>query len=1245
MFTKKTHFLTLTFYFLLLAKSSFASLVDEGWQEWIKNNHETALQKFETALQNKTEEERALASLVLINEQENFKEKAWKNLEKLTAYDYNYFTASISSASFKTSGKDVEKLLQKIIQNPDKQGFVYAFANEFQGDNFLLKGELKKAEKDFYSKLGFIKNWAIIGTFDNVSNSGFDTVFPPETEIDFAKTYEGKDKTPAFWFVPPKKSNKVWIDFAYNFTGTANVAYAVTFVKSETEQNVDLRLGTSGSFKLWLNEKLILSEEEELDNGIDTFNSHTQLHKGWNKILIKLCHDEGENLNFALRFCDEQGKGKTFEVSPENQIFTKADKNFKAVTYQNPTEEFFKTKIKENPKQLENYFYLANFYNFQDRGVKAELVLRELLGQFPNFAFLNEKISEAYLRSNKNDEYLAAIEKVYNLDKKSFAGLSVKLNEFIQNENLVQAEETANYIFALNSDEFSTYRTKILLAKLKKDQKQVQDLIYTCGKLFPENLSSVLEVSNLEIILKKDYKSAERWVKNFLKEQKDFLALNYLYKIYSETGNSKEMEKTFFEIQKYFPHYTGPIFNFASYKFGIRDYKRCIELCDEGIKLTPSLRNFWTLKGDCQKALGKNEEAKNSFKTALSYFKGDYVSREKLRQLSGKTLVSELLPKVDLKEAIKNSPESEDFPEDAGVILVEDNFRVVYEDGASETYSEILVKIFNASGSDDWQQFYIDYNEFNENLILEQAKVIKANGNEIQADYSDGAIIFKGIEPNDFIHAKWRKVSFYSGYLSEHFWDRQFFQSFYPQKMSRYGLLVPENFSFDVKFHNIEIEPQIFDVEKGTKFYLWKAENQVAMKVEAAMPTINDSGKWLFVSSIKSWEEITNWYYKIARGKAKTSFEIQEKVAEITKDLLSDDEKIKALYTYIIENIRYSSVPFRQSGIVPQKSRDTLVNKIGDCKDTATLMVSMLDEIGINAYQVLVNTRDEGTEPILPSPEFNHCIVAVEKDTSLIYLDLTAENMPYKILPTSDQTAYSLLIKKGNNSLKSLPKTNFQEDNLVSREIKAKIDENGNLEKESVSTKKGILALGMRSRYRNIGEKEKFNSFSKIVASEFANSELTDFNFDNLNEINEPIKYSYSFKAKNYATTVDNLMIVKIPWTDALKPIQALGSTERNYDYELWNSFYNYSSVENLVLDLPKGFKPKKIENNFELTSKAGTYKLTLAYKDGKLTGKREFYNTTARVPKEDFNDYKNYVNKVIENDSKQFVLEKENLK
>src|SRR5260370_36959754 len=104
-----------------------------------------------------------------------------------------------------------------------------------------------------YSNTHGVKEWTVIGTFDNISASGFDKPFPPETEYLPDKTYEGKNDIPAKWFPVAAIRNDCWIDFTRYFAFTNAIYYANTFVYSPRIQTALIRIGTSGSLKAFLN--------------------------------------------------------------------------------------------------------------------------------------------------------------------------------------------------------------------------------------------------------------------------------------------------------------------------------------------------------------------------------------------------------------------------------------------------------------------------------------------------------------------------------------------------------------------------------------------------------------------------------------------------------------------------------------------------------------------------------------------------------------------------------------------------------------------------------------------------------------------------------------------------------------------------------------------------------------------------------------------------------------------------------
>ena len=78
-------------------------------------------------------------------------------------------------------------------------------------------------------------------------------------------------------------------------------------------------------------------------------------------------------------------------------------------------------------------------------------------------------------------------------------------------------------------------------------------------------------------------------------------------------------------------------------------------------------------------------------------------------------------------------------------------------------------------------------------LILDKAVVMKQNGSEIDADKKDGDLVFKSLEINDCIYIKYKVRNFFSGELSNHFWDEFNFDKFFPELNVRYALIMPND--------------------------------------------------------------------------------------------------------------------------------------------------------------------------------------------------------------------------------------------------------------------------------------------------------------------------------------------------------------------------------------------------------------------------------------------------------------------
>ena len=131
--------------------------------------------------------------------------------------------------------------------------------------------------------------WWVIHPFDNTDEKGFDTVYPPELEIDLEKEYTGKDGRKIKWYRTNRRGENVFS----NVPEDDVTGYALTYFESERDQKYILSLGSDDTIKIWVNDQLIFSKyvHRPLNRGDDVIE--LPVTKGRNKILFKVTNGYG----------------------------------------------------------------------------------------------------------------------------------------------------------------------------------------------------------------------------------------------------------------------------------------------------------------------------------------------------------------------------------------------------------------------------------------------------------------------------------------------------------------------------------------------------------------------------------------------------------------------------------------------------------------------------------------------------------------------------------------------------------------------------------------------------------------------------------------------------------------------------------------------------------------------------------------------------------------------------------------
>ena len=166
---------------------------------------------------------------------------------------------------------------------------------------------------DLPKVMGFLMRWKVVGPFDNTDRKGFAVAYPPEKEINFGASYDGK-KGKVKWsdFATADRFGMVDVNLEFGELKQV-VAYAHTIYESKKNSRVQFRLGCKNAWKVWLNGELLFARDEyHRGIRIDQYLIDAKLKKGKNAILVKLCQNEQEQSwtkqwQFQLRVTDDTG--------------------------------------------------------------------------------------------------------------------------------------------------------------------------------------------------------------------------------------------------------------------------------------------------------------------------------------------------------------------------------------------------------------------------------------------------------------------------------------------------------------------------------------------------------------------------------------------------------------------------------------------------------------------------------------------------------------------------------------------------------------------------------------------------------------------------------------------------------------------------------------------------------------------------------------------------------------------------
>jgi transglutaminase-like putative cysteine protease/tetratricopeptide (TPR) repeat protein len=461
----------------------------------------------------------------------------------------------------------------------------------------------------------------------------------------------------------------------------------------------------------------------------------------------------------------------------------------------------------------------------------------------------------------------------------------------------------------------------------------------------------------------------------------------------------------------------------------------------------------------------------------------------------------------------------------SAVVLEDDESYSFDAQGRSVHTAYIVYKILSSKGAESWDSASVYWEPWHQQHpriqvrvispdlsvhILDQKQITEAPAHDGDyKSYSDAKTLrapFPAIEPGVVVEEEFittETVPFFSaGRTGRIYFGRERT----PIQHSVAEIDAPPSLPLRSRTVNLDnLQPQRTESSDRVTLVYEKGRLEGFDPQENNLPSDYSAFPIIEFSTGASWQAMARTYSTIVDDHAQLSA-VQSIVDGLIAGKTTVAEKEAALMEWVGQQIRYTGIEFDEGAIVPHDPVEVLNHKYGDCKDKATLMVTMLRAAGIPAYVALLNAGSRYDVPAdLPGMGlFDHAIVYVPGAHD-VWIDATDPWSRLGQLPSGDQGRRALIARPETTALTLTPESTSQENILLeSREFR--LAENGPASVVEITRPSGVFEGEYRSYYADKPDKDTREGLSGYIKSQYISEKLTKVERSNPSDLSKPFE-------------------------------------------------------------------------------------------------------------------------------------------
>jgi len=1128
---------------------------------------------------------------------------------------------------------------------------VRAYAGVLSAYARIRRGDLASAERAF-TELGFIDQWLVLGPFDNEGKAGLLREDVPDREAGTAvvggRAYSGKER-PVRWRRLPEVFPFGWVDLGAVFRPQTHICgFATTFVEgSDKPRNITAWVGASGAYRLVFNGQTVL--EERAYRGFDVARQGVTLRllPGQNRLTVKVCGAE-EAPVFSVRLADDKGR-------PDSSLRARADVVTSALA------EPLVKKVVDSKPALPPH----------PKGIMGPL--DEVLGRIEKKTTGAAELEEAarYLVLTAGDDVAThqardlaerAVEK-QPTSRRLLLAASLAEDRNAGRRYIDQAAKKAG------DDDIDVLLARAFLQRTGPNPREAFALYDQVLARVPDHLVALrgrVELNNAAGLRRSALATLEE---AFERRPHSVLLANMVASQRSSLGLSEQAV----EAEERYAARRFDDGSFLASRLELSLARRNSQAAGHWLHrlVASDPQNLWGYQvgSRVHRSLGQEERAVLDLEQARAIAPEDIGTLRSLADLRGRAgkreeqlaLLQEVLrlrpQEVDVRQYLDHI-EPPEQPADEKYAMAPEKFlerrhapaaglprrtlrdltvTTVYENGLSSQFRQVVFQPLTDSAAALSRQYAFQYQADRQTVQLKGARVFRADGSVDEAiESGEGAaddpsvsmytsartfyVQFPRLEPGDVVEARYRIDDVTPrNEFSDYFGEVVYLQNDEPVFDAEYVLVTPKSrkFYIDAQVQNLTQSTTESGDQRVYRFFSPEVKPIVP---EPNMPPWSELLGFIHVSTYPSWDALGAWYWGLVKEQLDLDGETRKLARDVTKNAKTDVEKVQAVYGWVVKNTRYVALEFGIYGFKPRRCVQTVARGWGDCKDKATVIVTLLRELGIDAQLVIVRTGMRGDfHSKLPSlAPFDHAIAYVPSLD--LYLDGTAEYTGTFELPTMDQGAMALLVQDGKAKPVRLP-TGDSTKNVISRQLNIELSIDGSAKLALGYETRGQAASSWRSRYEAEGTRRE--RVAQDLGHEFPGLEIDPggIKTSDLADHEVPVLLDLRGRAPQLARKEGERL--SLPVTLGTRLTSQYASLSRREQDVMLTGFS--TREESIEVSLPQGLRVEASPPNVEKTTRFGSFSIQFEERGRKVFVKSRLALTVDRVKPADYAEFRKF--------------------